>query len=141
MMLASNLAGMAIANAGTAAAHGMAMTVGGICNTDHGTTVGLTLPTVLEYNLSADLEKHRDIAELLGENTTGMSLRGAAEQSVQAVRTLLRDVNLPTRLRDIGVTEEILPQLLADTKTQRAWLNNPRVVGTEDMEKLLRQSF
>lgn len=141
MMLASNLAGMAIANAGTAAAHGMAMTIGGICNTDHGTTVGLALPAVLEYNLAANLEKHRDIASLLGENVEGMSLRQAAGMAAQAVRTLLNDVNLPLRLRDIGVTEETLPQLLADTKTQRAWLNNPRPVSPEDMERLLRKTF
>jgi len=138
MMLASNLAGMAIAHAGTGAAHGVGMTVGGVCNTDHGTTVGLALPAVIEFNLSTNLEKYKDIAELLGENTRGLDLREAAVLSAKAIRALLHDLNLPLRLSDIGVNEDMLPRLLADTKTQRVWLNNPRHASEKEIEEMFR---
>lgn len=141
MALASNLAGMAIANAGTAAAHGVGMTVGGICNADHGTVVGLALPAAMSYNLGASLEKYKDLAELLGEETAGLSLRQAAARSVEAVRALLDDLGLPATLSRIGVSRDQLPELLADSKTQRVWLNNPRPVSEAEMEEIFRSLF
>ena len=141
MALASNFAGMAIALAGTGAAHGIGMTVGGITDADHGTVVGLALPEVIRYNLPAALEKYRDIAELMGEKTKGLSLRAAAELAAVAVTKLLFDLNLPQCLSDIGVTREMFPELLADTKAQKVWLNNARAVSDEDKEKFFEVLF
>ncbi|NLG85393.1 MAG: iron-containing alcohol dehydrogenase [Firmicutes bacterium] len=138
MALASNLAGIAIAHAGTGAAHGIGMTVGGICNAEHGVVVGLALPTVIRFNLGTNLEKYKDVAELLGEETHGLSLRRAAMLAAEAVEALLADLNLPRRLGDIGVTEDLIPELMADTKTQRVWLNNSRLATDEEKEKLFR---
>ena len=138
MMLASNLAGIAIAHAGTGAAHGVGMTVGGVCNADHGTTVGLALPAVIEFNLAANLEKYAEIAVLLGEQTAGLSQRAAAALAIKAVQELLHDLGLPQSLGEIGVTADLLPQLLADTQTQRVWLNNPRLATAAEMESIFR---
>ena len=139
MAMASNLGGIAISQAGTAAAHGIGMTVGGVCNTDHGATVGLALPAAMAFNLPTNPEKFAEVARLLGEKVDGLSTRRAAELAVKAVRTLLADLNLPTRLGELGVTREVLPMLLADTRTQRVWLNNPRSVTEEQMERLFAE--
>lgn len=136
MALASNLGGIAIAYAGVGAAHGLGMTIGGICNTDHGISVGIALPYVIEFNLAANLEKYRDVAELLGENTGNLSLRDGAKLAIQAVRSLLIDLNLPLKYSQIGVDPKLLTSLVADTKTQRAILNNPRTVTEEDIKEL-----
>lgn len=139
MALASNLAGAAISQAGTAAAHGIGMTVGGVCNTDHGVTVGLALPAAMAFNLPTNLAKYAEVARLMGVDTTGLGMRKAAEAAVEAVRELLGDLGLPKRLSELGVTHEYLPRLLSDTRTQRVWLNNPRPVSEEEMESLFRE--
>lgn len=136
MALASNLAGIAIAYAGVGAAHGLGMTVGGICNTDHGISVGIALPYVIEFNLAANLEKYRDVAQLLGEDTKNLSLRDGAKLAAQAVRNLMIDLKLPLKYSQIGVRSELLASLVEDTKTQRAMLNNPINATEEDIKGL-----
>ena len=139
MALASNLAGIAISHAGTAAAHGVGMTVGGVCNLDHGVVVGLALPVAMEFNLPTCPEKFAEIARLMGEKTSGLSTRQTAELAIRAVRTLLVDLGLPTRLSELGVTVEVLPLLIEDTRTQRVWLNNPRPVTEARMKSFLSE--
>lgn len=136
MALASNLGGIAIAYAGVGAAHGLGMTVGGICDTAHGISVGIALPKVIEFNLAANLEKYRDVAELLGVNTAGLSLRDGAKLAAQAVRDLMVDLKLPSKLSKIGVRPELLASLVEDTKTQKAMLNNATKVKEEDIKEL-----
>lgn len=136
MALASNLGGIAIAYAGVGAAHGLGMTVGGICDTAHGISVGIALPKVIEFNLAANLEKYRDVAELLGVNTAGLSLRDGAKLAAQAVRDLMVDLKLPSKLSKIGVRPELLASLVEDTKTQKAMLNNVTIVKEEDIKEL-----
>jgi alcohol dehydrogenase class IV len=137
MALASNLAGMAIAQAGTGGAHGFGMTIGGLCNTDHGTTVGILLPAVIKLNAVAVSEKYSEVARLLGENVAGLSLRSAANLAGEAVRTLLNDLGLPAKLSKIGVTEELYPAIIEDTLTQNAWKSNPRGFSKEEMLEVL----
>lgn len=138
MALASNLAGIAIAYAGVGAAHGLGMAVGGIGNKDHGVAVGIALPKVIEFNLPANLEKFREIAELLGENTQGLSLREGAKLAAQAVRNLMTDLQLPLTYNEIGIGPELLTALVDDTKTQRAMLNNPRRATEEEIKELYK---
>ncbi len=136
MALASNLGGIAIAYAGVGAAHGLGMTIGGICNTDHGISVGIALPYVIEFNLAANLEKYRDVAQILGEDTKNLSLRDGAKLAAQAVLNLMIDLKLPLKYSKIGVQPELLTSLVEDTKTQRAMLNNPIFATEEDIKGL-----
>jgi len=136
MALASNLAGIAIAYAGVGAAHGLGMTVGGICDTNHGISVGIALPEVIEFNLATNMEKYRDVAELLGVKTADLSLREAAKLAAVAVRELMEDLNLPAKLSKIGVKPELFDSLVEDSKTQKAMLNNPRTVKEENIRDL-----
>lgn len=137
MALASNLAGLAISQAGTGGAHGFGMTIGGICNTDHGTTVGMLLPVIMRLNLGTQLEKFLDIAYLLGEDISGLSLHKGADLACEAVGRLLRDIGLPDKLSQIGVTKDLFPQIVKDTKTQNAWSGNPRPISEEEMKEVL----
>jgi alcohol dehydrogenase class IV len=137
MALASNLAGMAIAQAGAGGAHGLGMTIGGLRNTDHGTTVGLLLPAVIKLNAGAVPEKYAEVARLLGENIAGLSLRAAADLAGEAVRALLNDLGLPVKLSAIGVTAELYPAIIEDTLTQNAWKSNPRFFSKAELTEVL----
>jgi alcohol dehydrogenase class IV len=137
MARASHLAGLAISQAGTGGAHGFGMTIGGICNTDHGVTVGLLLPAIMKLNLGTNLEKFADIAQLMGENTSGLSLHEAANLACESVSTLLRDIGLPDKLSQIGVTKDLFSEIIADTKTQNSWSGNPKPVSEDEMKQVM----
>jgi alcohol dehydrogenase len=78
----------------------------------HGTAITILLPHVMEYNLPGSPRKYARIAELLGEETHGLSEMEAARKSVEAVRNLARDLGMPRRMSDEGVLQEDLPKFV-----------------------------
>src|SRR5690625_4468980 len=102
MAHASLLAGMAFNNAGLEYVHAMAHQLGGLYDIAHGVANAVLLPHVEEYNLISNPQKFADIAEFMGENIEGLSVRDAADKAVHALRKLSEDVNIPTSLKSLG---------------------------------------
>lgn len=136
MVLGSLIAGLGFTNVGLGAVHAVAHPLGGHFGIPHGVANGLMLPYVMEYNLMANFAKFKEIAEALGKNTAGLSLRDAAYLSVEAVRELNRDVGIPNTLGELGVTEEHLPILVEHSMTSRSLPTNPRKLSAEDIRKI-----
>lgn len=136
MMLASALAGVAIAQADTTIAHVIGEAVGAIYDTDHGTSVALILPVVMKYNCVSNFEKYANITRLMGEDVSNLSLREAAYKSEEAVRNLIADIGLPASLREIGVKEikDIMPLVLRSGLTD----TNPRGLGEKEFEEIIK---
>ncbi|MGL6075390.1 MAG: iron-containing alcohol dehydrogenase [Fimbriiglobus sp.] len=102
MALAGTLGGLAFSNAGVALVHAMEYPVGGAVHVSHGAGNGLLLPYVMRFNAPACESSLAEIGELLAGTRT-------AKAAIQAVEKLREDVGIPTRLRDLGVTREMLP--------------------------------
>ena len=78
------------------------------------------------------------IAELMGEKIEGLSLRGAALKSMDAVKQLGPDIGLPQRLRDIEVKKEQIPRfmdILFTTYAERT-RTNARPLSRQDATRL-----
>ena len=142
MALAATTAGLAFSNVGVALVHAMEYPVGGAVHCSHGAGNGLLLPFVMRYNLSARLEQFARIAELLGEDTTGLDREQAAERAVAAVDKLKAAIGIPARLRDLGVTPGQLP-LFAEKAfgIKRILRVNPREPTVADIEDVYRAAF
>lgn len=139
LMLASMLAGIAITHADTSLAHVIGEAVGAVFNTSHGLSVSLTLPAVMEYNCFSNLERFAVIAELLGEDVDGLSLREAAMLAPGAVRKLIEDVNLPLGLAALGVSEN--DQVIALCCRPNMDASNLRPAARQDFEDLFQASL
>lgn len=135
MMLANTLAGMAITQSDSCLAHVIGEAVGGVYNTGHGLSVALCLPATMEYNSIAALEKFATIAELMGEDVSGLTLREAARRAPSAVRELIEDLNLPLGLRAIDVDDLTKVRQLVNRPGWDA--SSPRPAGPDDFELLL----
>lgn len=110
MLLASLIAGICFGNSDIAGVHCMGEALGGLYDTPHGVSMAILLPYVMEYNYKSDYNKFSEIATALGADTTGLTPEQAAPLSVEAVRKLNRDLEIPT-LKDVGTKEEDLPEL------------------------------
>ncbi len=127
------LAGIAFSNAGVAAVHALAYSLGARFHVPHGVANGLLLPYVMECNLPSNLPKYAVIAQMLGEKTEGLSLRETAERGVEAVKTLALDIGVPLHLRDLGVPKEALEGMaVATMDVTRLLANNPKRLTLDD---------
>ena len=142
MALAATLGGMAFSNAGVALVHAMEYPVGAAVHVSHGAGNGLLLPYVMRYNMPAREEAFGYIAELLGDDTTGEFEAGAAEAAIKAVEDLRADIGIPTRLRDIGVKEEMLPTFAEKAFSfKRLMRVNPRYPTQAEIEQVYRAAW
>jgi alcohol dehydrogenase class IV len=134
MALGATLAGLAFSNVGVALIHAMEYPVGGAVHCSHGTGNGLLLPHVMRFHLEVRAAEFARIAELLGENVTGLSEHAAAERAVAAVDRLRANIGVPARLRDLGVTQEMLPAFAEKAASIRRILRvNPREATPADV--------
>ena len=128
MLLGSCLAGQAFANAPVAAVHALAYPLGGHFHIPHGLSNALVLPHVLGFNGNAAAPLYAELAPLvLGDQLRAGSVLQQTEQFIGALADFSLRSGLPTRLRDAGVPQDMLPTLARDAmQQQRLLVNNPR---------------
>jgi alcohol dehydrogenase class IV len=142
MALGATLAGMAFSNVGVAAVHALEYPVGGATHCSHGAGNGLLLPFVMRFNLPARRREFATIARLLGEDVSGLGEQQAAERAITAVEKLRRDIGIPQRLRDLGVTEaQLRPFAEKAFGIRRIMRVNPRPATVEELEGILRGAY
>ncbi|MEK5269415.1 iron-containing alcohol dehydrogenase [Aeribacillus sp. FSL K6-8394] len=141
MLLASTIAAMAFNPTRLGLAHALCMPLGGKYKVPHGVANAILLPQVMQFNLVGNLEKFKDIAEIFGENTDGLSLRKAAELSVSAIKKLNEDIGIPKGLREYGVSEEDLEYIAREGMESGNVAVNPRTPTLEDLKEIVRMSL
>jgi alcohol dehydrogenase class IV len=142
MALAATLGGLAFSNAGVALVHAMEYPVGAAVHCSHGAGNGLLLPYVMRYNMPARDEAFGYVAELLGDDTTGDNESQAADAAIRAVEELRADIGIPTRLRDLGVAEDMLrPFAEKAFSFKRLMRVNPRYPTEAEIEHIYRSAY
>jgi alcohol dehydrogenase class IV len=144
MALAALFSGLALANAGLGAVHGLAAPAGGMISVPHGAACAALLPHVMETNLKALRERHPQSSALPRYDQIARVLTGrpdaAAEEGVAWVRDLTRALAIPP-LRAYGLAEDQLP-ILADKAAQASSMKaNPVLLTREEMQGILRRAL
>lgn len=139
MAVAQYIAGMAFSNVGLGVVHGMAHPLGAIFDIPHGVANALLLPTIMEFNAPAALNKYVDIAKAMGVYTNDMNLEEAAQAAVNAVKELSVKVGIPQHLSELGIKEEDLPKLAASAFKDVCTPGNPREVSEEIILELYKK--
>lgn len=139
MAVAQYVAGMAFSNVGLGLVHGMAHPLGSLFDVPHGVANALLLPTIMEWNMPACLDKYPAIAEAMGVDIEGMTKEQAAQAACDAVKALSIKVGIPQRLTDIGIKESDIPALAEQALADVCTPGNPRDVQLDDILALYRQ--
>ena len=134
--------GIGIAHAGGAAAHALSYPLGSRFHVPHGVGIGLLLPYVMECNLPANLPKYAIVAQMLGVKTQGHSLQEAAEQGVEAAKTLAKDIGIRRHLRELGIPKEALEEMaVATLEVTRLLANNPKPLALDDVRRIWEKAW
>lgn len=136
MAVAQYIAGMAFSNVGLGLVHGMAHPMGSLFDVPHGVANALLLPTVMEYNMPACLDKYPEIARAMGVNTDGMTREEASQAACRAVRDLAVRVGIPQHLTELGITKDDIPALSRQAIEDVCTPGNPRDVDLAAIEAL-----
>ncbi|WP_458732869.1 iron-containing alcohol dehydrogenase [Sphingobium xenophagum] len=141
MLLGSNLAGQAFANAPVAAVHALAYPLGGHFHIAHGLSNALMLMPVLHFNMATSSQQYAE----LGDTVLGRSVAPAVERAeafLSFIDKLLVESGCPSRLRDARIPEQSLPMLAREAMQQaRLMMNNPRIVTEQDALALYQEAY
>lgn len=143
MAWASTLAGWAIDLAGTVAIHGAAHPISGRLGATHGKSLAALAVPYLTNNYQANPPRFAAVTRLLGYEGESLSTEELAANSADALKGFQRKVGRDITIGSLGVTPEMIPQLVEDAfKTMSGALNNnPRPLARADVEKLYTDSL
>jgi alcohol dehydrogenase class IV len=144
MSKAAHLAGVAINVTKTTAPHAISYTMTSRFGLPHGHAVALTLGPILEYNASVTEE---DVTRPGGAEAVRQSIDelnrllgcSNAAASRKRITELIEILNLPTRLRDVGVHTPAQRQLIAGGVNLERLANNPRVLSPDALVEILEE--
>ena len=140
MMSGSMFAGIAFAWARLGNIHAMSHPVSAFFHVPHGVANSILLPTIVEYNALADKGRYEKIYNYISKENEPV-IDFVPELLVDAARELLKDLGIPSRLSDVGVTEDKIPQMAADAMKRGNIMANPRQSTLKDIEMLYRKAL
>jgi alcohol dehydrogenase class IV len=140
MMMAAMMGAVAFQK-GLGAVHSLAHPLSSIANLHHGTTNGILLPHVLEFNRSTSEGRLRDLAIAMELDAAQGSAAEAATALIARVRKLLPEVGIPATLGALGVTRDLIPLLARKAMEDACHQSNPRPCTEADMLSLYERAL
>lgn len=142
MQIAAYYGGLAITASGTTAVHALSYPLGGKYHIAHGVSNAILLAPVMRFNESACRDKFAIIYDRCchDEVKTCKSVEEKAAWVINRLEEIVKHLEIPTSLKEFGVPESDLDQLVeAGMQVQRLLVNNPRKVTPEDARALYQQ--
>lgn len=139
MLLASFYAGVAIACSGTTAVHALSYPLGGKYHIAHGVSNAILLAPVMRFNMDACEERLAKVFDkcLSGSEDTTECKAAAV---IEKLEEIVRNLNIPTSLREFGVNKDDLEVLVAaGMGVTRLLNNNMKEVTAEDARSIYLQ--
>ena len=135
MMMAA-LMGATAFQKGLGVAHSLAHPLSSVAGVPHGLANAVLLPYVLRFNAKTVPERLRDLGEGMGLPIQGIPAEEGARILIKEVERLLRAIDIPLTLFEIGVREEMIPALVAGASADGCHLSNPRPCTADDFRRL-----
>lgn len=139
--LGSMYGGMCLGPVNTAAVHALAYPLSTEFHVSHGLSVAVLLPYVMEFNISASIDRHAAIAIALGSKETG-SQEDIARSGIRIIKDLIKNCGLPASLGELKIPVEAIEKLAAGAMPiQRLLKNNPREISLADAKNIYTNAF
>ena len=131
-----------LANVNLGLSHGIGHQLGARNDVPHGVTSCVMMYPTMTYNKDHVGGRQAWIAEIFGHNISALSEEAAGELGRDAVRNLVEDLELPGKLRDVGVEPEDFPAIAHDAMEDLVVASNPRpVASVEDVIHVLQSAY
>lgn len=142
MLWASYYGGAAIAHAGTHLVHAMSYPLGGKYHLPHGVANAILLAPCMRFVRPAAVKKFAEVYDLLPEANPQLSAEEKSHALVDYFAALVKRLQLPASLDELGITAEHLPYLVeAALDVQRLMKNVPAPVSASDVRSVYLTLF
>ena len=141
MAYAQYIAGMGFSNVGLGIVHSMAHSLGAFIDTPHGLANSILLPHVMRFNGQVCPDLFRNMGRAFGLNMEGLNDYEVIETIVDSIQELSKSMNIPQRLRDVGIPKEMIPQLASQAINDACTPGNPREVTVDDLITIYNQAY
>lgn len=141
MAYAQYIAGMGFSNVGLGIVHSMAHSLGAFFDTPHGLANSILLPHVMRFNGQVCPDLFRNMGRAFGLNMEGLNDYEVIETIVDSIQELSKSMNIPQRLRDVGIPKEMIPQLASQAINDACTPGNPREVTVDDLITIYNQAY
>lgn len=141
MAYAQYIAGMGFSNVGLGIVHSMAHSLGAFFDTPHGLANSILLPHVMRFNGQVCPDLFRNMGRAFGLNMEELNDYEVIETIVDAIQELSKSMNIPQRLRDVGIPKEMIPQLASQAINDACTPGNPREVTVDDLITIYNQAY
>ncbi|SDZ48496.1 Alcohol dehydrogenase, class IV [Evansella caseinilytica] len=139
MVYAMFLTGIAFNNAGLGYVHAMAHQLGGVYDLPHGVCNAMLLPIVERENAKRNPEKFRAIAKAIGIETADKTDAQCANEVIEAIKGLAKEVGIPEKLSDLGVAEVDLDKLAENSMKDACAPGNPFIPTKEEVIEMFKE--
>lgn len=139
MLQGAYLAGVSLSHVAMGLHHGVCHVLGGTLNLPHGIANAIVLPHAIRFNAEVCAAELAQLARGIGIDAESNEL--AARELGKRVALWIQQMQLPTRLREVGVRMEdlaLVTTLAVDSKTVQ---NNPKKISQEEMEEFLKEMW
>ena len=109
--MGSLLGGFCLGPVNTAGVHALSYPLGSMYHLPHGLSNALLLPYVMEYNIVSAADRYADVAVALGCKRED-DVWATAKAGVAKIKELNAACGIPASLKEVGVKEEAIPQLV-----------------------------
>ncbi len=121
--------------------HSLAHPLSTVAGVHHGLANAILLPHAMVFNREAAADRLKDIAAAFGVNIHPLSPEEGAQAAIDQVTQLCQDIGIPSRLREVNVTAEMIPHLARQAMADGCHLTNPRACTEGDMINLYQQAI
>ncbi len=140
-MMASSMMGAVAFQKGLGAVHSLSHPLSSVAGLHHGTTNGILLAHVMEFNRSTCEERLRDLALAMNLKIWDSPVPEAASAAIQRVQGLLTEIGSPYRLSTLGISREMIPMLAKKAMEDACHRLNPRPCSEADMVELYMRAL
>lgn len=142
MLWASYYGGAAIAHAGTHLVHAMSYPLGGKYHLPHGVANAILLAPCMRFVRPAAVNKFAQAYDLLPDADLSLSEEEKSHALVDYFSALVKRLNLPASLDELGIGADHLPYLVeAALDVQRLMKNVPVAVSADDVRAVYLTLF
>jgi alcohol dehydrogenase class IV len=139
-MLAALLAGQGTDYAGGGLAQAIAHAAGPLSSTSNGVLEAMLLPHTMRFNAPATPRGLTRLDDAFA-SSSAPSPGGDGQRAIAAVEETLWRSEVPTRLRDVGIAEDQLEDVVAHTLDDWFLTRSPRPAGADELRELLHAAW